>query len=253
MHKTLIKFSNAMGRTRALRFWRRVNPIVRRLAAATHWQQHYAQFGMGETTEWMDHYIDMYHQWPVDGVFLFAERGIYNCAAIRPGAKLLDLCCGGGFNTKHFYANQGSRVVGADFDPDAIAYAKANNAANNIDFVLCDIREGIPSGPWDNICWDAAIEHFTADEIQAIMGSIKSQMTGSGILSGYTFVEPGGANAYHEIAFTSCEDLKRFFTGHFRNVRVWETFNAGRHNLYFYASDGPVPFDNDWKASAIGE
>ena len=39
-------------------------------------------------------------------------------------------------------------------------------AKNNIEFILGDIRNDIPEGPFDNVIWDAAIEHFTEEEIR---------------------------------------------------------------------------------------
>jgi hypothetical protein len=42
------------------------------------------------------------------------------------------------------------------------------------------------------------------------------------------------------------DDLKRFLSPHFRNVKVFETIFPSRHNLYFWASDGALPFDAGW-------
>ncbi len=42
------------------------------------------------------------------------------------------------------------------------------------------------------------------------------------------------------------QDLKRFLTPHFKNVRVFETIYPERHNLYFWASDAVIPFASDW-------
>jgi hypothetical protein len=42
-------------------------------------------------------------------------------------------------------------------------------------------------------------------------------------------------------------DLKRFFTPHFKNVTVFETIFPERHNLYFWVSDGIIPFSDEWE------
>jgi hypothetical protein len=47
---------------------------------------------------------------------------------------------------------------------------------------------------------------------------------------------------HHEYEFKSKEDLLRFFRPHFRNVCVFETIHPDRHNLYFRAQDGTIPF-----------
>ena len=51
-------------------------------------------------------------------------------------------------------------------------------------------------------------------------------------------------NALHEYEFKNKEDLRRFFTPHFKFVKVWETIYPTRHNLYFAASQSEIsPFD----------
>ena len=59
---------------------------------------------------------------------------------------------------------------------------------------------------------------------------------------------PGGGKAIHqhEYEFADMDDLKRFLSPHFRNVKVFETIFPSRHNLYFWASDGALPFDAGW-------
>lgn len=51
----------------------------------------------------------------------------------------------------------------------------------------------------------------------------------------------------HEYEFADKEDLKRFFVPYFKNVIVWETIYEDRHNLYFMASDGELPFTKEWE------
>ncbi len=101
-----------------------------------------------------------------------------------------------------------------------------------------------------NIVWDAAIEHFTVSEIDNILKDIKRVLLPQkGILSGYTIVESakGKSHSQHEYEFKSKEDLYRFFVPYFKNIYVFETIYSDRHNLYFYASDGIIPFDENWE------
>ena len=106
-------------------------------------------------------------------------------------------------------------------------------------FLLADIRTNMPQGTFENIVWDAAIEHFTPPEIAGIMGSIKQRLTPDGVLSGYTLVDGPETIHQHEYQFRQdLADLASFLTPHFRNVRVFETLrHPDRHNLYFWASD----------------
>ena len=112
----------------------------------------------------------------------------------------------------------------------------------------------MPEGKFENVVWDAAIEHFTENEIDKILKNIKDRLTDFGILSGYTIVEKQDGSKsleHHEYEFKNKEDLLRFFTPHFNNVTIFETLYPSRHNLYFWASDGTLPFRNDWPNAII--
>ncbi len=101
-------------------------------------------------------------------------------------------------------------ITSIDFDPSAIATAKKNCSYSNIRYLLGDIRTDIPERFYDNVIWDAAIEHFTETEIK-LMGTIKSRLAEGGILSGYTIIEPDdiGKHAF-EYEFHDKSDLVRF-------------------------------------------
>ena len=208
------------------------------------------QWGIPPEPEHFDHYIDLYYQWMATRNSLWLERGAFGSLALK-GGDLLELACGDGFNARNFYSLRSRSVVACDFDPIAITTAKKKNAAQNVEYVFADIRTAMPDGKFDNIVWDAAIEHFTPDEIEQILGNIISRLTKNGILSGYTIVEKVDAKSlsHHEYEFRSKEDLLRFFTPHFENVTVFESIYPERHNLYFWASNGSLPFRSDWPAA----
>lgn len=222
--------------------------LARRWASAAHRRLFAAQWALSPTPEWFDHSIDLYYQWPLTNNSLWLERGVFGSLALT-GGRVLELACGDGFNAKHFYAARSRAVIACDFDPSALAAAKAKNQAPNISFVLADIRTRMPEGSFENIVWDAAIEHFTPDEIAGIMADIKRRLTPDGVLSGYSIVEKqdGAKHLHqHEYEFADMNDLKRFLTPHFRNVKVFETLHPSRHNLYFWASDAVIPFSPQW-------
>jgi cyclopropane fatty-acyl-phospholipid synthase-like methyltransferase len=162
---------------------------------------------------------------------------------LKPGCKMLEICCGDGFNARHFYSSKASSIIAIDFDRDAIPHARRFNSVSNITYLQKDIREGLPAGPFDNIVWDAAIEHFTEAEIDRLLCEIVGLLGPDGILSGYTLTEAADgkkSNALHEYEFKDKEDLRRFFVPHFKFVKVWETIYPTRHNLYFAASQKPI-------------
>jgi SAM-dependent methyltransferase len=217
-------------------------------AAGAHKRLLAIQWGFPPQPEHFDHHVDLYYQWLDTRNPLWLERGVFGSLSLR-GGDVLELACGDGFNTRNFYSLRSRRIVACDFDPNAIATARRKNSSPNVEFVLADIRADMPGGEFDNVVWDAAIEHFTPDEIAKILGDITSRMTADGIISGYTIVERTDGTkslSQHEYEFKSKEDLMRFFAPHFKNVTVFETIYPGRHNLYFWASDGCIPFGRDW-------
>jgi SAM-dependent methyltransferase len=207
-----------------------------------------AQWYIKPNPEWFDHHLDLYYCFLRDRNSLWVERGAFGSLALKHG-DLLELACGDGFNSRNFYSLRSRRVVACDFDPTALATARRKNSAPNVEYILADIRTQMPEGRFENVVWDAAIEHFTPAEIAKIMADIKRRLTPDGILSGYSIVErAGGGKAIHqhEYEFADMDDLKRFLSPHFRNVKVFETIFPSRHNLYFWASDGALPFDAGW-------
>ncbi len=215
----------------------------------SHKRLYQVQWGLYPQPEFFDHHIDLYWHWGFSGNSLWVERGVFGGLALK-GNNLLELSCGDGFNAKHFYSLRSKKVIACDFDEVPLKVARSKNSAPNIEYVLADIRTNMPDGVFENITWDAAIEHFTEDEISKLMIDIKSRLTKDGILSGYTLTEADDgikSNSLHEYEFKDMADLKRFFEPHFKNVKVFETIYPSRHNLYFWASNGALPFDNDWK------
>lgn len=229
------------------------NKAIRKLASCTHRCQHLVQWGAMPNPEWYDHFLDQYWGWTHIGSGMPWERGVFSSLALKKDGKVLELCCGDGFNAKHFYASKVRSIVAVDFDRAAIEHAKANFNSPKIVYEVCDIRKGLPSGSFNNVIWDAAIEHFTEKEIDFVMLQVKQSLLGDGVLSGYTVKRRCDGNKLHhdhEYEFSSKNDLLRFLGKHFERVMVFETEHAGRVNLYFYASDNaPLPFDSDWDNS----
>ncbi len=225
--------------------------VAKAWAASAHKRLFAAQWKLAPTPEWFDHSIDLYYQWPLTNNSLWLERGVFGSLALK-GGRVLELSCGDGFNTKHFYSHRSKRVTACDFDPVAIRTAITKNQACNVEFLLADIRTEMPVGEFENIVWDAAIEHFTVDEIDLVMRDIKARLASGGVLSGYTIVESSDGVkclSQHEYEFKDMNDLKRFLTPHFKNVKVFETIYPSRHNLYFWASDCTIPFGAGWPHS----
>lgn len=215
-----------------------------------------------DNPENFDHEIDLYWQWGRFCVPYWLERGVYSIQALKmfDSPVAVELCCGDGFNAKHFYSTSAVKVLACDFDREIIKTARRKNQRKNIIFKVADIRDGIGNifrvKGVTNVIWDAAIEHFTLPEIDSILKDIKQTLSREGgVLSGYTIVErrEGKSLAQHEHEFKNMEDLYRLLKPYFKKVYVFETVYSDRHNLYFYASDKSVPFGTDWEHGRMGE
>lgn len=230
--------------------------LARWWAGSAHRRLMFLQWAVEPSPEHFNHHIDLYYQWLETRNPLWVERGVFGGLALK-GGSLLELACGDGFNARNFYSIRASNVVSCDFDPEAIRTANRLNNAPNVRFVLADIRTEMPQGRYQNIVWDAAIEHFTPEEIGGILGNIKLRLDADGILSGYTIVEREDGTKHlhqHEYEFKSKEDLMAILSPYFRNVMVFETKYPSRHNLYFWASDGDIPFSRNWDGMiAVGD
>jgi hypothetical protein len=215
---------------------RALNRLIRALSSLTHHFQLRVDAVLRPHAEWFDHYVDSNWQWGASGRSSFVERGVFSNLVIRPGANVLELCSGDGFNTKHFYAGRANRVVGVDANADAVAHAKRMNSADNVSYELCDIRETLPDGPFDNVVWDSALHHFTPQETGEVLALVRERMAPAAVLSGYTEVEDI-EYAYRKVDFRSKADVAELLGRSFRHVMVMETPDPERTNLYFFASD----------------
>lgn len=226
--------------------------LAERWAASANHRLFLVQWGLFPLPEFFEHKIGLYWMWRATNSPHSLERGIFSLLAMKQGSKTLELCCGDGFNAYYFYRARAGSMLCVDFDPKAIGYARRHFKSDAIRYEVADIRTQMPTGSFDNIVWDAAIEHFTEAEIADVMNNIKQRLGSTGILSGFTIVERADGKKsleHHEYEFKSKEDLARFLTPHFANVRVFETVYPDRHNLYFWASDATIPFGSGWAAA----
>jgi ubiquinone/menaquinone biosynthesis C-methylase UbiE len=227
-----------------LRPLRAVNAALRALNSASHHFQYKVEGFLRPSAEWFDHELDAQWQWPAQGRFTFLERGVLSSLSIRPGGRLLELCCGDGFNAGRFYSSRAGQVLAVDHNPEALAQARRRHARPNVEFRKADIRSELPTGPFDNVIWDSAIHHFSIAEAAVVLASVHRVLADDGVLSGYTVIEPGESYAYTRLRFTDAVGLAELLAGEFAHVSVLETSDPLRRNLYFFASDlrAALPF-----------
>jgi SAM-dependent methyltransferase len=207
---------------------------------------------MARPPEWFDQHIDLYWKWHLTRNPSSWERGIFGLLAMRQGCRVLDLCCGTGFFAYYFYSGRAGSIISMDYSAAAIDQAKRNYNASNLEFRRGDIRTDLPEGDFDNVVLNAALEYFTPAEAGALLAAIKSRLGPGGILSGNSVITPAGTLAHldQKQTFHSREELANFLQSHFSNVTVLTTTfidpGLSRTNLYFFASESPVPLSAAW-------
>jgi len=107
----------------SISFVKGLNFVVRRISAFTHFVQFALQWGFHPRPEWFDHYLDQHWQFSAKNNGLWVERGVFSRMVLKPDAKMLDICCGDGFNARHFYSSKAASIMAIDFDKDAIPHA----------------------------------------------------------------------------------------------------------------------------------
>lgn len=98
-----------------------------------------------DNPENFDHEIDLYYQWDKKCMPYWLERGVYSVQALKMFHRpiVVELCCGDGFNAKHFYSTSAAQIFACDFDEAIIKTAQKKNQQKNIIFRVGDIRHGI--------------------------------------------------------------------------------------------------------------
>lgn len=243
--KKLLSFTKKTLKPHLAMRW--VNRAVRKLSQITHNLQFLTEWAV-DNPQYFDHQIDLHSKWRTSQEPFPIERGVWSGLALSGEGSTLDLCCGDGFYSYYFYSSKSKDVIAMDFDEEAIKWAKRNYKSQNIKFLLGDIRFDLPTGPFDNIVWDAAVQHFSDSEIEDLMRNLKKILKKNGVLSGYSLLRQDDGIKHikqHKYEFINKDDLMRFLNPYFKNVIVHEVPSKNRTNLYFYASDGKLPLEKE--------
>lgn len=191
--------------------------------------------------EWFDHRINL-HRWTSSpGELAWVERGIYARELMRPGDRVLDVCCGDGFYPHHFFASTPATVDAVDKDPAAISHARRHFRHPQVTYHVMDVvRDPLPPGPFAVVTWDAAIEHFDAGDVRTVLRKIVDALADDGVLSGSTpLVEVTATqdvNPFHSFDYSSTEELVDLLKEFFPAVATFVTEHPGRRTAYFRAS-----------------
>jgi 2-polyprenyl-3-methyl-5-hydroxy-6-metoxy-1,4-benzoquinol methylase len=86
--------------------------------------------------------------------------------------RVLDAGCGSG-TISNFLAQHAAHVVGADSNPEAIAFARGSFAGNNLEFVLGQFEELLRLEPFDWIYSIEVIEHLYHEQVIEVLSLFK--------------------------------------------------------------------------------
>jgi hypothetical protein len=201
-------------------------------------------WGNPNPPEFFEHRMDQFYQMRSKKNTFWLERGVINKITIQENAKILELSCGDGYFAYHFYSSNNPILLDCiDIDKDAIDICNKYHSDSKISYYCEDIKIFIPKNTYTNIIWDAAIEHFSEEDIHTLIVKYKNYLEQDGLFTGYTIQKNliGLQHPDHLCEMNDKEHLASFFTPYFKNVLILETTCSERINYYFYASDGVLP------------
>lgn len=226
----------------------RLAEISRNVSYNVHNLKLLCDFQIPPATLFTDHYVNQFFVMSALKRTWWIEGPAFCGHAIEPGARILELGCGTGYYTDVFFSPFAAEIVAIDIDARAIETARRMHQAKNIRYELMDFRKSLPDGPFDIVVWSPTIVAYTPDDVHTLMGRLREIMAEGARLCGWTYVEADRAGP--EILWHDMKSLADRLQRHFKNVRAFErlhtTMQPPRHALFFFASDGTLPFDAEW-------
>jgi SAM-dependent methyltransferase len=229
----------------------RLAEVSRSIAYNAHNLKILCDFQIPPATLFTDHYINQFLLMSTQKRTWWLEGPAFCGLAIEPGARILDLGCGTGYYTDVFFSPFAAEIVAVDIDARAIETARRLHQAKNIRYEVMDFRTTLPAGPFDVVVWTPTIFAYTPDDVRVLMGKLRGVMADNARLCGFTCVETnrsGREILWHDMP-SLAERLKQYFTNVRAFERVHPTVQPPRRELFFFASDGPLPFDAQWPHS----
>lgn len=226
----------------------RLTQVSRAISHNVHSMKFLFDFQISPATLFTDHFLNQFYFMSALKRTWWVEGPAFCGLAIKPGARILELGCGTGYYTDIFFSPFAADIVAIDIDPRAIETARRMHQASNIRYETMDFREKLPEGPFDVVVWTPTIVAYTPADVHTMMGRLRQNMSKHALLCGWTAVESDHDG--EDVLWYDLKSLANRLNRYFENIRAFErihtTVQPPRHEMYFYASDGPLPFDNEW-------
>jgi 2-polyprenyl-3-methyl-5-hydroxy-6-metoxy-1,4-benzoquinol methylase len=186
---------------------------------------------------WFDHRLDEL-DWP-ERIF-WVERGVLGRFHLPQGGRVLDLFCGDGYFSDHFWASSAGHIDAVDRDSAALTLARACHSKPNIDYRCLDIvLDSLPGTGYDLVCFFEAIEHLSVENGLLVLEKVKDALVPGGWLVGSSTAvaaaNRGRGNREHDNEFTDEQSLAAFVGQVFAEPTVFSTHDPARTTLSFVA------------------
>jgi ubiquinone/menaquinone biosynthesis C-methylase UbiE len=191
-------------------------------AVAWIYNKAWARYGL----HWFDHRFDFLsgpQSW------YWQERGVLGSQAIRPGDKVLDLCCGEGFYDLTYFSRRAGRIDALDIDSRAIQIASFRNHCPNVNFYLRDVvHDDFPDTNYDAVLCFSALQQLTETQLDDLLRKIPRILKPSGLFFGSVSVTPDNG------VFVSEDRIRSPFSRYFQSIELnFSPWPNGRIEWYF--------------------
>lgn len=158
--------------------------------------------------------------------YKFAMKMIGNM--YEPDTKeILELGCNDGFGT-HFVAEFAKRVVGVDFDENAVEVARQTIKDENIEFI-CDDFMGKKWGEFDAVISFDVIEHICPEDEDKFMQTVLSNLKDTG-----TFIV--GTPTLEQQQYAA-ECVVKSHINVYKGEELYEMLKRYFHNVYLFTQN----------------
>jgi len=172
-------------------------------------------------------------------------RGFYTRQVLAPGARVLTIGCGDGFNDYFFLSRIAGHIDAVDVQPEAIRIARRYHRARNVHFhTLNAAQECFPRPEYDLVVMDGCIAHFPAEAMDPLLRRIAACQPPHGFYVGSEVMEsPERMTHDHLQAFPEPAAMEALLARYFPVVQVWQEDGPRFSQVFWRCAGSREAFD----------